>query len=169
MRSTVPVIHVFLFVSSVLFAYPVDAQVKSRAVTKTPDAAGVTSAKAYESIRSDFARATPVMRTAIVEYYMNTQTLPTNNAQAALPLPRRYRGASLKTATVLRNGAIELVFDARSTVEGGRITLTPDLAEVDALGIQWRCETHDYPSITQVLSGCVYVPAAAQPASGREE
>ncbi len=97
------------------------------------------------------------MRVAIVEAYQTMGELPADNAAAGLPAPERYRGGSLTSATV-RNGTIELVFDASSGKDGGRISLVPDLSRVDAMGVQWRCETRDYPDIARTMPSCTYAP-----------
>ncbi len=101
------------------------------------------------------------MRTAVAEYYQAMGKLPANQAELGLPAPERYRGKSLKSATVLADGSIDLVFDAASGVEGGRIRLIADLSHADAMGIQWRCETADYPQIKRAISTCDYVAPTA--------
>jgi hypothetical protein len=100
------------------------------------------------------------MRTALAEAYMNFGRMPANAAEAGLSAPEQYRGKTLKSATLLADGTIELVFDAQSGVDGGRVRFVPDLTHVNATGIQWRCETDDYPLIARVAPTCEYKQAA---------
>ncbi|MBO9662829.1 pilin [Dokdonella sp.] len=98
------------------------------------------------------------MRVAIVEYYQTNGKLPAQQADAGLPAPDRYRGKTLKSATVASDGSIDLVFDATSGVDGGRIRLVADTTQADAMGVRWRCETTDYPQIKRVSPLCEYTP-----------
>jgi hypothetical protein len=136
------------------------AQIR-QTVTKTQDTIAAATDKTSLLIRADFASASSSMRTAIAEYYMTTMKMPAANSEAGLPAPDQYRGNTLKSATVTSDGSIELVFDAKSGVDGGRIHLIPDVSRVDAMGIQWRCETADYAAIKQTLPSCEYQPAQA--------
>ena len=105
------------------------------------------------------------MRTAIAEAYMNMGRMPANAAEAGLSLPEQYRGKTLKTATLLADGTIELVFDAQSGVDGGRVLFVPDATRANATGIQWRCETSDYPLIARAVPTCEYhAPPAGETA-----
>ncbi|WP_440223438.1 pilin [Dokdonella sp. MW10] len=121
---------------------------------RTPPPAVVTD-KGQVAMLGDLT-AVSGMRVAIVEAYQTMGALPADNAAAGLPPPERYRGASLVSATV-RDGAIELVFDASSGKQGGRIRLVPDVSRIDAMGVQWRCETQDYPDIARTMPSCTYV------------
>jgi len=125
---------------------------------KAQTEADAAEREAYVDMRSDFVVAS-AMRTAIAEYYMTTSKLPASNAEAGLPAPNEYRGKSLRAASV-QDGAIQLVFDASSGVDGGRISLTPQLEHANAMGIQWRCESDDYPQIRRILPSCSYTGAA---------
>ena len=119
--------------------------------------------KASLLMREDLAAAA-AMRTAIAEYFMANGKMPASQADAGLPAPDSYRGKSLKSATVLPDGGIELAFDANSGVDGGRIRFVVDTSHADAMGIQWHCVTSDYPLIKRVAPTCEYVPPSAAPA-----
>jgi hypothetical protein len=100
------------------------------------------------------------MRTAIAEAYMNMGRMPANATEAGLSPPEQYRGRTLKSATLQGDGRLELVFDAQSGVDGGRVWLFPDTTHAGATGIQWRCETSDYPLIARAAPTCEYKHAA---------
>ncbi|MBN8728096.1 MAG: hypothetical protein J0H15_10405 [Xanthomonadales bacterium] len=100
------------------------------------------------------------MLLAITEYYAAMARMPATPADAGLSAPEEYRGKSLKSAGLLPDGRIELVFDAQSGADGGRVLFVPDLAHVDTMGIQWHCETYDYPLIRRALPTCEYKAAA---------
>lgn len=129
-------------------------------LTKSPDAAAGADEKSL-LIRTDFAAAAGSMKTAIAEFYMTNLRLPASNDDVGLPGPDQYRGKSLKSAAVSADGSIEFSFDAGSGVEGGRIRLIPDLSRANAMGIQWRCESVDYPLIKRALPACDYAPGGA--------
>jgi hypothetical protein len=93
----------------------------------------------------------------VLETYMNMRAMPADNAAAGLPEPDRFRGRSLRSATV-REGLIELEFDALSGKDGGRVWLIPEPAAVDWMTLQWRCETPDYVLIKRIAPLCDYVP-----------
>ena len=108
---------------------------------------------------ADFAQATGAIRTAVAEYYANTGKLPQDNAACGLPPPDAYRGRTLQSATVDASGAVTFVFDGKSGKDGGRIRLVADISDRDrvmAMGVQWRCETADYPQISHLLPYCEY-------------
>jgi hypothetical protein len=110
-------------------------------------------------IRDDLALVAG-MRTAIAEAYMSTGRMPANAAEAGLSRPEQYRGRTLKSAMLHADGRIELVFDAQSGVDGGRVWFVPDTTHANASGIQWRCETSDYPLIARAVPTCEYKQAA---------
>jgi hypothetical protein len=116
--------------------------------------------KASLLMREDL-RILDALRTAVAEYYVSTGKMPSVQSDAGLPSPDRYRGKSLKSATVLPDGSIDLVFDATSGVDGGRVRFAADLSHADATGIQWHCETADYPLIRRVTPACDYRPTDA--------
>jgi len=130
------------------------------ALTKSPDLAGAADEKS-QLIRGDFAAAAGSMKTAIAEYYMTNGKMPASNADMGLPAADQYRGKSLKSATVTADGGIEFTFDAASGVDGGHVRLIPDISRAGAMGVQWRCETPDYPLIKRALSVCEYKPVEA--------
>jgi hypothetical protein len=111
-------------------------------------------------MREDFQMA-EAMRSSISETYAATGKMPTTNAEAGTYAPDQYHGKTLKSATVRVDGSIELVFDAKSGVDGGRIQMLPDLMRAQAMGVQWHCQTPDYPLIKRALPTCEYVSKAA--------
>ena len=114
-------------------------------------------------IREDL-RVADGIRNSISETYAAMGKMPTTNAEAGTYAPDQYRGKTLKSATVRADGSIELIFDAKSGVDGGRIQMLPDLTHAQAMGVQWRCQTPDYPLIKRALPACEYVAPSAPPA-----
>lgn len=108
-------------------------------------------------MRDDFIKAASSIKVAVAEFYVSRGRMPSDNAEAGLPAPDAYRGETLKSATVRGDGAIELVFDARSGREDGMVRLVADTTHADAMGVQWTCETSDYPKISRMLANCTYV------------
>ncbi len=97
------------------------------------------------------------MRVAVAEFHAAMGRMPTSHAEAGLPEASHYRGQSLRSASLLGDGSIELVFDASSGVDGGRVRLVADASHADATGLQWHCVTSDYPLIKRVSPACDYV------------
>jgi hypothetical protein len=124
---------------------------------KTPLDRTVELDEAGWLIRADFVAATGRMQVAAAEYYNVYGKLPAHNKDAGLPEPEQYRGKTLRSASFGPNGVIELVFDAKSGRDGGRIRLVPDVSHAPAMGMQWRCESPDYPQVKRVLPTCDYV------------
>ena len=114
--------------------------------------------RASSLIREDFAKASGSVKVAVAEYYVSLGKMPQSNAEAGLPAPNEYRGQTLKSVSVAADG-IDFVFDANSGHDDGRIRLVADLSHANAMGVQWRCETSDYPQIARVLSACTYTNA----------
>ena len=117
--------------------------------------AGSALGRADSQMREDFAKASPSIKTSVAEVYVSSGKMPADNAHAGLFEPEGYRGKTLQSASVLPDGTIEFVFDARSGREGGIVRLVPDLSH-PAMGVQWDCESADYPSIAQLIPGCTY-------------
>lgn len=126
-----------------------------RTLSESQESLAAANDKASLSIREDL-QAVAAIRTAIAEYYATTGKMPSQHADAGLPSPGQYRGKTLKSATVLADGSIELVFDAASGVDGGRIRFVVDTSRADAMGLQWRCTTTDYPLIKRASPACEY-------------
>jgi hypothetical protein len=130
-----------------------------------------TLADAKESLAAADDRASLLMREdlriaeglkiALAEYYMSMGKLPATHAELGAPEPERHRGKSLRSARVLADGSIELVFDANSGVDGGRILLRADFSHADIGNIAWYCESADYPLVKRVSPACDYRPAGA--------
>lgn len=116
----------------------------------------IADERAAEAIRSDIV-AISSARLAITETYMSTGRMPANNAEAGLPDPDKYKGQSLQSMTVSEGGRILLSFDAASGVEGGTIEWLPDPGGIESMGLQWQCQTRDYPMIARVVSSCEYL------------
>ncbi|MBS0213974.1 MAG: pilin [Proteobacteria bacterium] len=125
-------------------------------IRPTPLDRTVQADEQAQLMRGDFAKAADRMRLAVAEYYNNFGKLPTRNQDAGLPPPSEYRGDTLRSASIGADGAITLEFDASSGRDGGRIVLVPDLTHVDAMGVQWHCQSPDYPRIHDVLPACRY-------------
>ncbi|HET9031460.1 MAG TPA: pilin [Dokdonella sp.] len=118
----------------------------------------IADERAAAAIRNDIA-AISSARAAITESYMNTGRMPASNAEAGLPEPEKYKGQSLQSMTISDGGRILLSFDAASGVDGGMIEWLPDPGGIESMGLQWHCQTHDYPMITRIVPSCEYVPA----------
>ena len=111
--------------------------------------------RAIAAVRGDVVAASGA-RVAVAEYYMSQGRMPATNAEAGLPEPTRYRGASLRSLSIGEGGRIVLTFDAATGHEGGTIEIIPDLAGIEAMGMQWHCTTRDYPWIVRALPSCEY-------------
>lgn len=131
-----------------------------RTLSEAQESLAGANDKASLLIREDLL-VVSAMRVAIAEYYASMGKMPATHADAGMPAPDQYRGKSLKSAAMLPDGRIELVFDAQSGVDGGRVLFVPNLAHVEAMGIRWSCETPDYPLIKRALPTCDYKPADA--------
>ncbi len=118
----------------------------------------IVDERAAAAIRNDVVAITSA-RVAIAETYMSTGRMPASNAEAGLPEPETYKGQSLQSMTVDDGGRILLRFDGASGVDGGTIEWLPDPGGMESMGLQWHCQTHDYPMITRALASCDYVPA----------
>lgn len=116
--------------------------------------------RAALAIRNDVV-AIAAARTAIAETYMSNGRMPASNAEAGLPAADTYKGQSLVSMKVAADGGIILTFDAASGVEGGVIEWLPDLTGIESMGLQWHCQTHDYPLIARALPNCRYEPTAS--------
>ena len=115
--------------------------------------------RASSLIREDFAKASGSVKVAVSEYYVSLGKMPRSNAEAGLPEPNEYRGQTLKSVSIAGDG-FDLVFDANSGHDNGRIRLVADLSHANAMGVQWRCETSDYPNIARALPTCIYTNAS---------
>lgn len=164
-----------LLALSVFDAYKTRAEARERAAADADQQARVEQGrklaeqalaqlKADEAIRSD-AMVMSTARLAVTETYFSRGRMPSNNVEAGLPVPETFKGRSLKSLQVQDGGRIVLTFDAASGVDGGTISLEPDLAGLESMGIQWRCQASDYPQIARVLPGCV----AAAPTDSANE
>lgn len=129
----------------------------------------VAEQRAIEAIRSDVV-AIAAAKVAITESYHTMGRMPLDNAAAGLPAPAAYRGRSLRSLSIGDGGRILLEFDALSGKDGGVIAFVPDLAGIEAMGVQWRCATSDYAWIARALPSCEYEapPAATTPAAAKE-
>jgi hypothetical protein len=136
-----------------------DQQRMRKTLDESHEALAAASDEASLRIREDL-QAVAGMRVAIVEYYLTHGKMPARQADAGLPAPDHYRGRTLKSATVSPDGSIDLVFDAASGVDGGRIRFVADTSRADAMGVRWRCETADYPQVKRVSPLCEYAPQA---------
>ena len=125
------------------------------------DANVAADQRAIELIRGDVI-AMASAKVAVAESFMTTGKMPVNNAEAGLPAAETYRGRSLRTAQVVPDGRIRLTFDSESGHDGGVIELVPEIGHLDSMGVQWRCETRDYPQIIRSVPSCDYLPPEAQ-------
>lgn len=129
----------------------------------------VAEQRAIEAIRSDVV-AISAAKVAITESYHTMGRMPLDNAAAGLPEPPAYRGRSLRALSIGAGGRIVLEFDALSGKDGGVIAFVPDLAGIEAMGVQWRCITTDYAWIARALPSCEYeAPPAATTAPQKPE
>ncbi len=133
-------------------------QQKSRSeatLVQSNEALAMVGDEAGTRIRSDLSVAS-AMKVAVAEYYASMGRLPARQSDAGLAAPSHYRGKSLTSATLLADGDIELVFDAASGVDGGRIRFEADFSHADTMGVQWHCRSTDYPRIAQIAPGCIH-------------
>jgi len=130
-----------------------------RTLDESQEALAAADDRTSQLMREDLA-AVAGLRLAVAEYYQVKGRLPARAEDVGLPPPEQYRGRTLRSATLTPDGRIELVFDAASGVEGGRVVLVADTSHADATGVQWHCRTSDYPLIRRVSPTCEYVPPA---------
>lgn len=123
------------------------------------DSSVAAEQRAIELIRDDVT-AMASAKVAVAESFMTMGKMPASNAEAGLPAAASYRGRSLRSAQVVADGAIQLTFDSESGHDGGVIDLIPEVGHMDSMGVQWRCETHDYPQIIRALPSCDYKAVA---------
>ncbi len=116
--------------------------------------------RSIELIRADVV-AMASAKVAVAESFLTIGKMPANNAAAGLPAAETYRGRSLRSAQVVADGRIRLTFDSESGHDGGIIELIPEVGQLDSMGVQWHCETRDYPQIIRAVPSCDYVPAAS--------
>lgn len=141
-----------------------DQQRLRETLDQSQEALAAAADEASLRIREDL-QAVAGMRVAIVEYYLTNGRMPAQQSDAGLPAPERYRGRTLRSATMAADGSIDLVFDAASGVDGGRIRFVADTTRAEAMGVRWRCETADYPQIKRVSPLCEYKPTVPKVAA----
>lgn len=124
------------------------------------DQSQLAEQRAIELLRNDLV-AIASAKTAVVESWLTHGRMPADNAAAGLRPSDAYRGRTLLSLSIVDGGRIRLRFDAESGVDGGIVELVPELGHVDAMGVQWRCETSDYLQIAQAMPGCDYVATQA--------
>jgi hypothetical protein len=107
-------------------------------------------------MRQDLSAAAGI-KTAVAEFYVSMGKMPQDNAQAGRPQPSAYRGQTLRSATINSDGSIDFEFDENSGKDGGHVRLIADLAHANAMGVQWRCESADYPDVASAIPNCAYV------------
>ncbi len=87
-------------------------------------------------------------------YFDGMGELPSSNSQLGVATPEYYANQSLRTATILTDGVIELVYEGNTGIDGGTIRFVPTIAPGM---IKWSCETHDYEDIADYFL-CKYTP-----------
>ena len=171
-HALITVVAAFVGVIAALFAfysYRDAAEARSRAAVDAEQQASVEQGRqlvvqtiaderAAAAIRNDVAAITSA-RVVIAEAYMTSGRMPESNAEAGMPEPDTYKGQSLQSMTIGEGGKILLRFDAASGVDGGTIEWLPDPGGMESMGLQWHCQTHDYPMIVRALPSCEFVPA----------
>jgi hypothetical protein len=105
-------------------------------------------------LQSDFHRAADRAQTAMAEYYANHHAWPAKNEDLGLPPPDSYTGESLRRMEIM-GPAINLTFDAKSGVDGARITLNALPTRDMAMGINWDCISN-IADIAMILPTCKY-------------
>jgi hypothetical protein len=129
---------------------------RHRSVGVDHPAAMVASTGSDNPMRADLMAAAGI-KTAVAEFYVSMGKMPKDNAEAGLPAPAEYRGQTLRSATVDPDGSIDFEFDENSGKDGGRVRFVADLAHVNAMGVQWHCESADYSDIGSAIPNCVYI------------
>jgi hypothetical protein len=120
----------------------------------------IAEAAAAQAIRSD-AVAVSMAKAVVAEFYMSQGRMPESNAEAGLGAPDSYHGQSLRSMTLGEGGQLVLEFDASSGVDGGKLEWRPDLTGIESMGMQWQCETFDFPLIARALPDCRSLKAGA--------
>lgn len=94
-------------------------------------------------------------KTRIVEYYASEGVWPSSNQQLDLAPANEIIGNSLQSLEIHSKGVIELTYDAKSGVDGGRILLLPK-GDERHLAIRWECWTDSYADVNSWAPQCVY-------------
>ena len=108
--------------------------------------------EAKVEVMISLAQASPI-KLAIVEYYLEKDRWPQNNAELKLPPPDQLANQPVAALRVV-NGTIEINLKGNATQ--GLIKLTPDAKNMQP-GIQWRCASPDIENIAALSSDkCSY-------------
>ena len=76
-------------------------------------------------------------KTAVSEYFASTGTVPTNNAQAGMPLITSISGNSVSSVSVGAGGSIMVSFSG-DPINGSTLLLDPDTS---GGRVKWDCKT----------------------------
>ncbi len=107
-------------------------------------AAMVASTGNDNPMRRDLMAAAGI-KTAVAEFYANRGKMPQDNAEAGLSRHRRNIAARpCARRQCDPDGSIDFrEFDENSGKDGGHVRFVADLAHVNAMGVQWHCESAD--------------------------
>ncbi len=100
-------------------------------------------------------QAGSLLKQASAEFYYQQGKLPSSNEDVGLGEPEVYASNALLSAGITANGVIQLIYDDRTGVANGVVSLIPTV--VPGM-LKWRCETTDYASIGKYMPQCKYLP-----------
>lgn len=99
------------------------------------------------------------VRVRMLQYFMENGSLPTSNQDLGLPPPTRFASTSLKSISITRHGAIELVYKKSAGIDDARILLIPKI-DSETSTLQWQCISQDFTNIAKVAPQCRYANGA---------
>lgn len=111
--------------------------------------------------------ASTMLRFASKEYFDGMGELPLSNAQLGMGTPEDYANQSLRSASIIEEGIVELVYNVTTGIDGGVVRFVPTV--IPGM-IKWSCETPDYVDIADYFL-CEYIPRTGvdEPVIDREE
>ncbi len=108
----------------------------------------------YEILIDEGVTLTNRARLKVRNYYKMSKSLPESASDVGAGRAESYTGESLIRMDIKDGGIVVLTYDAKSGVEGGEITYSPNIQDEYFVG--WNCETYDYPEISKILPNCKY-------------
>lgn len=127
-------------------------QSRGKASSGTPVAESMSTVNAMQ-IASGMGIATG-LKLSILQHYLESGEMPKDNAAMGQPPPPEWHTKALNSVEI-KDGAITLVFNQSSGVEGGILRLVPDLSRPH-IGVEWNCVTPSYPAIKTIMPDCEF-------------
>lgn len=101
---------------------------------------------------SEALRISDDAKTAVIEYFLQNEKYPPNNAAAGLPAPKEMHNRYAALLEV-KYGLIEITLGgaAVGSLQGKHIMLKPVPLDASGLRVNWSCTSPDIPSIDRPL------------------